>query len=171
MTKSNGKSAASGTALLPTKHPLSAETRKASVDTLNAQLADTFDLMSQCKQAHWNLKGANFIALHELYDQFEEGLEEYVDAIAERVTALGGVATGTVRMAAAHSRLPEFPLGPIECMASVAALADRFAALAKTTGDAILSTDEDGDKGSSDLLTGVVRDLDKWLWFLEAHLQ
>lgn len=169
MAKSSGTSSVS--ALLTTQHPLSAEVRATSVALLNQQLADTFDLMGQCKQAHWNLKGPNFIALHELYDDLAEGLEGYVDAIAERVTALGGVAAGTARMAAANTRLPEFPLGPIEGMASVAALADRFAALAATTGAAILTTDEAGDKGTSDLMTEVVRDLDKWLWFLEAHLQ
>jgi starvation-inducible DNA-binding protein len=101
---------------------------------------------------------------------FAEGLEDHVDTIAERVTALGGVATGTARDAAEGSRLPEFPEGPIEGVASVVALADRFAALAKTTGAAIVTADDAGDLGTADLFTGIVRDLDKWLYFLEGHL-
>ena len=137
---------------------------------LNQQLADTLDLYTQVKQAHWNVKGPNFIALHELFDKLAEDLEEPVDDIAERITALGGVAIGTARAAARTSRLAEFPLDRVEGLKAIDLLADRYAALAKTTRAAIETASKEGDADTSDLFTGISRGLDKALWFLEAHL-
>ena len=154
-----------------TQNDLPAETRKKMVDLLNRQLADTFDLFSQTKQAHWNVKGAQFYQLHELYDALAGELLAYVDLIAERATALGGAAQGTVRMAAGVARLPEFPSGGIDSLPSVEALAKRFAALAATTRKAIDTAEQAEDMDTADLFTEVSRGLDKSLWFLEAHLQ
>jgi len=145
--------------------------RESMVGLLNQQLADTLDLYTQVKQAHWNVKGPNFIALHELFDKLAEDLEGPVDDMAERITALGGVARGTARIAAQQSRLPEFPRGRIEGMAAVTALADRYAALAASTRSAIETAGKEGDADTSDLFTGISRGLDKALWFLEAHLE
>jgi len=149
---------------------LDPETRAEVNRILNQQLADTFDLYSQTKQAHWNVKGSQFIALHELYDKLATELLDHVDTIAERVTALGGVAEGTARMAVAASRLPDYPGGTVGSMESVQALAERYAALARTTRAAIDRTDELGDMDAADIFTAVSRALDKALWFLEAHL-
>jgi len=157
--------------LFRTRITLPLETRQAMIALLNQQLADTFDLFSQVKQAHWNVKGPQFMPLHELYDTFAEGLEEYVDMIAERVTALGGYALGTARMAVAASRLPEYPVDTLEGMATVEALAERFGHLADSTRAAIDTAAQAGDQDTADLFTEVSRDLDKRLWFLEAHLQ
>jgi starvation-inducible DNA-binding protein len=154
-----------------TRNDLGAESRKKAISLLNQHLADTFDLMSQTKFAHWNVKGPNFIALHKLFDELAETLEEHVDEIAERVTALGGVATGTARQAAASSRVAEFPAGVHKGLDVVAALADRFAALGKTVRAAIDESDDFGEKDTADLFTQVSRDLDQSLYFLEAHLQ
>lgn len=154
-----------------TRIDLSAQTRKKMVDLLNEQLADTFDLFSQTKQAHWNVKGPQFIQLHELYDELAADLLGWVDMIAERATALGGLAMGTVQMAAAATRLPDFPPDTIESLETVAGLAERFAALAASTRTAIDTADEAGDMDTADLFTEVSRGLDKSLWFLEAHLQ
>ena len=154
-----------------TQNDLPAETRKKMVDLLNRQLADTFDLFSQTKQAHWNVKGAQFYQLHELYDALAAELLAYVDLIAERATALGGAAQGTVRMAAGAARLPEFPAGGIDSLPSVDALAKRFAALAATTRKGIDTAEQAEDMDTADLFTEVSRGLDKSLWFLEAHLQ
>jgi starvation-inducible DNA-binding protein len=154
-----------------TQNDLPAETRKKMVDLLNRQLADTFDLFSQTKQAHWNVKGAQFYQLHELYDALAGELLAYVDLIAERATALGGAAQGTVRMAAGVARLPDFPAGGIDSLPSVDALAKRFAALAATTRKAIDTAEQAEDMDTADLFTEVSRGLDKSLWFLEAHLQ
>src|SRR5213080_1070979 len=98
------------------------------VELLNARLADTFDLYSQLKQAHWNVKGSDFIQLHELYDQIAEAVLEYVDTIAERATALGGLALGTARLAAAASALDEYPLDAVAGLDTVRVIADRLAA-------------------------------------------
>jgi starvation-inducible DNA-binding protein len=154
-----------------TKIDLSADTRGKVVALLNQQLADTFDLFSQIKQAHWNVKGLHFIALHELFDKLAEETEDYVDDIAERATALGGVAVGTARAAGKVSRLAEFPLEGLHGKAAVEALVERYAALAASTRKAIETAASLGDAGTSDLFTGVSRGLDKSLWFLEAHLQ
>jgi len=138
---------------------------------LNQQLADTFDLQSQTKQAHWNVKGPYFIALHELFDELAEDLEEHIDTIAERVTALGGTALGTARLAASASRLAEYPLDIGDGQQHVAALAQRYAALAASSRAAIDAAGKLGDADTADLFTAVSRALDKALWFLEAHVQ
>jgi starvation-inducible DNA-binding protein len=163
--------AINGTTSLPTRIDLHSEVREEMVPLLNQQLADTFDLYSQTKQAHWNVKGPQFYALHELFDKLAAELAEHVDAIAERVTALGGLAEGTARMSARSSRLPELPLEAIGGMATVDALAERYGALAASTRRAIAASEEYGDTTSADLMTEVSRSLDKALWFLEAHLQ
>lgn len=155
--------------LFPTRNDLSAKTRTAAVELLNAQLLDLIDLQSQTKFAHWNVKGPQFIALHKLFDEFAESLLESIDETAERATSLGGTATGTVRQAAKGSRVEEFP-AVHEGLAVAAALADRYAAACKTTRAASDAADELGDADTADLFTGQSRKLDQYLWFLEAHL-
>jgi starvation-inducible DNA-binding protein len=147
------------------------QTRAKLINLLNQQLADTTDLYSQTKQAHWNVKGAQFYPLHELFDKLAAELLAYTDLIAERATALGGVALGTVRLAAAVSRLPEYPAETIDSLPTVEALAARYAGLAATTRAAIDIASSAGDQDTADLFTEVSRGLDKALWFLEAHLQ
>jgi starvation-inducible DNA-binding protein len=154
-----------------TRNSLSPETRQQVVELLNQHLADTFDLYSQTKFAHWNVKGRDFFQLHKLFDELADIVEGYVDTIAERATALGGVAMGTTRMAAANSRLPEFPEALMDSMENVVCLADRFGQYANATRDAIVVADEAGDLATADLFTEIVRDIDKALYFLEAHLQ
>jgi starvation-inducible DNA-binding protein len=138
---------------------------------LNQQLADTFDLYSQIKQAHWNVKGLQFIALHELFDTLASEAVAYVDDLAERATALGGVAVGTARAVVGTSRLPEIAIGGLRGEAALTALVERYAVVAASTRKAIETSASLGDAGTSDLFTGISRGLDKSLWFLEAHLQ
>jgi starvation-inducible DNA-binding protein len=157
--------------LHPTRIDIPADARTKIVTILNQTLAATSDLKSQVKQAHWNVKGTDFYQLHLMFDEMAGELEEYVDTIAERITALGGYAMGTVRMAAENSILPEFPVDILAGMEHVTALADRFAPYAKHIREAIDKTDELGDVDTSDLYTEVSRTIDKRLWFLEAHLQ
>ena len=153
-----------------TRIDIKGKLRDSMVGLLNGQLADTLDLYTQVKQAHWNVKGPQFIALHELFDKLAEDLEGPVDDTAERITALGGVARGTARIAAQDSRLPEFPIERVAGLNAVALLADRYAALAASTRAAIDAASAEGDADTADLFTGVSRGLDKALWFLEAHL-
>jgi starvation-inducible DNA-binding protein len=157
--------------MFSTRNDLTREVRVEMISLLNQQLADTFDLYSQTKQAHWNVKGAQFFQLHELFDKLAAEVLGYVDSIAERATALGGLALGTVRMSAANSQLPECDLYVTDSLPIVEAIAERYAALATTTRQAIDSADSGGDADTADLLTEVSRGLDKSLWFLEAHLQ
>jgi starvation-inducible DNA-binding protein len=157
--------------MFTTRIDLSVEQREKLVALLNQQLADTFDLFSQTKQAHWNVKGPQFFQLHELFDKLAEEVEGYVDLVAERATTLGGTALGTARMSAAASRLPEYPLDLQKARQLVEALADGYAALAKTSRAAIDTADELRDATTADVFTEVSRGLDMNLWFLEAHLQ
>jgi starvation-inducible DNA-binding protein len=150
---------------------ISADSRTKINRVLNQHLADAFDLMSQVKQAHWNVKGSDFWQLHKLFDEVAERAAEWVDEFAERVTALGGYATGTVRMAAASSTLPEFPTEITDSMDYVRAVAERLAAFTNSAREAIDQTDELGDADTADLFTEVSRCADKYLYFLEAHLQ
>jgi starvation-inducible DNA-binding protein len=154
-----------------TKNDLAENIRQVMVELLNQQLADTADLYSQTKQAHWNVKGINFIALHELFDKLAADVEPFVDTIAERATALGGTVFGTVRAAAAASKLREYPANLASGEDHVKALSDRYAAYAASTRAAIAQADEAGDPTTADLFTQVSAVIDKGLWFLEAHLQ
>jgi starvation-inducible DNA-binding protein len=157
--------------MLNTQNDLPQESRQEMIQLLNAQLADIFDLFSQTKQAHWNVKGPDFYQLHELYDELAETLLAHVDTIAERAVQLGGAATGTARMAAGATRIEEFSDGPVGSMESVRMLVDRYADVAKTTREAIDTAEEAKDMDTSDMFIDVSRDLDNALWFLEAHLQ
>ena len=138
---------------------------------LNQHLADAFDLASQVKQAHWNVKGSDFWQLHKLFDEVAARAAEWVDQLAERVTALGGYATGTVRMAAASSTLPEFPTDITDSLEYVRAVADRLARYTNATRKAIETADGLDDADTADLFTEISRCADKYLYFLEAHLQ
>lgn len=169
--KTTGAKDGKGRQMFSTRIDMPQDTRKKMVDLLNQQLADTFDLYSLTKQAHWNVKGPQFFQLHELYDLLAEGILPFVDAIAERITALSGVANGTARMAASSSRLEDLPATGLNSLESVRMLADRYATLAKSTREGIDTADKADDMDTADLLTEVSRDLDKYLWFLEAHLQ
>jgi starvation-inducible DNA-binding protein len=155
----------------PTKNDLPLKTRQKIVDLLNARLADAVDLQSQAKAAHWNVKGPTFIALHELFDKVYEALGDPIDEIAERAVMLGGTALGTVRIAAKASSLKEYPSDLTNGQDHVAALSDRLAAFGKLVREAIDEADKLGDADTADLFTGVSREVDKYLWFVEAHLQ
>lgn len=154
-----------------TRIDLPASVRDKVIPVLQARLTDVIDLFTQTKHAHWNVKGPNFIALHELFDDIAEILEGHADLIAERITALGGRADGTVRVAAAQSKIKEYPLELAAGLDHVKALAERLAAFGKSVREAIATTAEAGDADTSDLFTEVSRSVDKQLWFLEAHLQ
>jgi len=154
-----------------TKIDIEKETREKIIEILNQRLADASDLKSQAKQAHWNVKGMNFIALHELFDQVATEAEGYTDLIAERITTLGGVALGTVRVAAQNSSLAEYPLEIADGAAHVDALSNALADFGKKVRADIDTTDNLGDKDTADIFTEISRGIDKSLWFVEAHLQ
>jgi starvation-inducible DNA-binding protein len=154
-----------------TKNDLPATIREKSIELLNARLADCIDLQTQVKQAHWNVKGREFIGLHKLFDEIDEAVKEYVDEIAERAVQLGGVAYGTARIVAKRSSLKEYPATAVECQEHVDALSSVLAAFGKTARTAIEQANDFGDFTTADLFTEVSRGIDKWLWFVEAHNQ
>ena len=154
-----------------TKNDLSNGTRKKVADFLNERLADVIDLGAQTKHAHWNVKGPHFIALHELFDKVAETVEDQIDDIAERITSLGGTAYGTVKAAARATTLKPYPEEITDGMDHVAALSTALADFGKKVRSGIQQTGDWGDADTADLLTGISRDIDKYLWFLEAHLQ
>ena len=157
--------------LFATKNDLSQSTRAQVSELLNQRLADCIDLQTQCKQAHWNVKGPSFIALHKLFDEINEDVEEYVDLLAERVVQLGGVAEGTARVVASRSRLEEYPDTLTKGQEHVDALSSALATFGRGTRVAIDEADELGDPATADILTEITRGIDKWLWFVEAHQQ
>jgi starvation-inducible DNA-binding protein len=154
-----------------TRNDLPDNTRKAMIALLNARLAEAIDLRLAVKQAHWNVKGPSFIALHELFDQIQGRVDVFVDDIAERAVALGGTVAGTVRASAQSSQLAAYPTDVTAEKEHINLVADRLSAFGKLAREAINAADEVGDKDTADLFTGVSRQIDKDLWFVEAHLQ
>ena len=140
-------------------------------ELINRRLADIIDLQMQLKQAHWNVKGPNFIGLHELFDKIAEEVEDYVDTIAERIVQLGGIAQGTVRSAAARSRLDEYPLTIADGSAHVEAVSKALSTFGREARVSIDEAKKLEDADTADLFTEVSRGIDKWLWFVEAHSQ
>jgi starvation-inducible DNA-binding protein len=159
------------TRLYPTRNDLPEAARREVVGLLNQRLADAIDLQTQCKQAHWNVKGPGFIALHRLFDEVNEAVEGYVDLLAERVVQLGGVAEGTVGVVRERSTLPGYPLALTSGPEHVAALADALAGFGRTARVGIEEMNALADAASADILTEVSRGVDQWLWFVEAHTQ
>ena len=161
---SNGK-------LYSTKNDLPEATRREVIALLNQRLAESIDLQAQCKQAHWNVKGPTFIALHKLFDEVYAAVVEYVDLIAERIVQLGGVAEGTIGTVAGRTSLVDYPLTLTTGAEHVAALSDALSEYGRAVRGGIGEMDELDDAVSTDILTEITRGVDKWLWFVEAHQQ
>jgi starvation-inducible DNA-binding protein len=153
-----------------THNDLKSNVKSAMIDQLNGHLAAGIDLALLTKQAHWNIKGPGFIAVHEMLDGFRTELDTHVDTVAERVVQLGGIALGTVQAVADATPLKKYPTDMVKIDDHLAALIDRYAAVAKSTRAGIASADDAGDADTADILTAYSRALDKALWFLEAHI-
>ena len=150
-----------------TKNDLKSNAKNASIELLNACVADGIDLGLLTKQAHWNVKGPQFIAVHEMLDGFRTEIDGAVDTMAERVVQLGGTAMGTTQAVAKASRLAPYPTDIYSTRDHIVALIDRYAQVANTVRAGIDQASEVGDADTADILTGVSRAL----WFLEAHIQ
>lgn len=155
----------------PTRIDIPQRIRTQIGEILNQTLADTLDLKMQFKQAQWNIKGMNFYQLHQLFEEIATKLEVYIDLVAERATALGLVAVGTIRITAQKSRIPEYSLKVSDGKDHLAELAERLALYAKLVRTAIAQTSDLGDMATSDIYIEISRTADKYLWFLEGHLQ
>ena len=165
------------TASLPSRpvsrtcNDLPEETRSKMIELLNQRLADCIDLQTQCKQAHWNVRGPSFWGLHKLFDKVNEAVEEYVDLLAERAAQLGGEVQGTARQVAGRSALPEYPAGVKGGRDHVQALSRALSTFGRSAREAIDSADDAEDKDTADVFTEISRGIDQWLWFVEAHGQ
>jgi len=157
--------------IFETRIDLNLNSRQEMIGVLNTPLADTFNMFSFMKHAHWNVKGPQFMALHELFDEIATGLLARVDMIAERATALGGMALGTSRIVSESSQLESYPLTVGDGMETILVPANRMAQVAANIRGAASRAEQLADRDTNDLFIEVSRDLDKWLWFLEGHLQ
>jgi len=150
---------------------LKSNSKSAVIELLNARLADSIDLALITKQAHWNLKGLQFIAVHEMLDLFRSAIDTHSDILAERVAQLDGIALGTSQVVASATSLPPYPTEIRKVPDHLAALAERYAKLANQVRDDIDTVEEAGDATSADILTAFSRELDKDLWFIKSHLE
>ena len=157
--------------LHPSKIHLSEATRREMADLLNARLADAVDLSTQMKQAHWNVKGPSFIALHELFDTIHSEVLTHVDNLAERIVTMGGVAVGTAAVAARQSGLPHYPLEIVSGNDHVEAVSVALATFGGAIREAIAAAGAAGDADTEDLFVEISRAVDKSLWLVEAHAQ
>lgn len=153
-----------------TRNNLDEKTRKASVEVLNARLAAGIDLALAIKQAHWNLRGPNFIGVHELLDVIRAEVDTGNDLIAERASQLGGYPLGTTQTVAEATSLKPYPTNIVTVEDHLEALIERLGDVANDVRESIDTTDKAGDADTADILTEVSRDLDKNLWFLESHV-
>lgn len=140
------------------------------IESMNAALASAIDLSLQVKQAHWNIKGPHFFARHELFDALAAHLREGADIVAERISALGGYANGTVRLSAERSQIEEYDLAAVDGRAHIRVLVDRYAAYAKRLWRTLLDCKENGDPVSEDIITQQLRSVERDMWFLESHV-
>ena len=157
--------------MFETSNDLSPSTRQSAIDLLNEHLADAIDLQLQAKQAHWNIKGPNFVGLHDLFDRIAAQAGEFSDLIAERAVALGGVARGTVQVVSSRSQLREYPLEVGDWRAHVLAMQDALARFGRGARRAIDDASALNDVDTADLFTEISRTSDKSLWMVEAHIQ
>ncbi len=160
-----------GARLHKTNNALESNAKAVSMEILQARLADGIDLGLVTKQAHWNLKGPQFIGIHLMLDNFRDEQDEWVDTMAERITQLGGTARGTTQEVTKGTSLKPYPTDIYAIADHLHALIERYAACANAIRQNIDDTDDAGDKDTADILTEVSRGLDKQLWFLEAHTQ
>lgn len=157
--------------MFDTRNDLSPETRQSVIELLNEHLADAIDLQLQAKQAHWNVKGPNFVGLHELFDKIAAQAREYADDIAERAVALGGVARGTLQAVSSQSQLREYPLEAAGWQAHVKAMQEALATFGRGVRKAIDDATALHDLDTADMFTEISREVDKSLWMVEAHVQ
>jgi len=168
---SAGKPSHGGRHAHRTRNALPSNAKTTSISLLNARLADGIDLALATKQAHWNLKGPQFIGIHEMLDGFRTAQDEWNDEMAERAVQLGGTALGSTQAVAAGTNLPPYPTDAYAIADHLAALIDRYADYGNALRKSIDESDDAGDADTADLFTEVSRGIDKQLWFLEAHVQ
>lgn len=155
----------------PTRTRLAPEVQVEIIEILNQTLATSIDLRMQVKCAHWNVKGMQFYALHQLFDKVAAQLDFFAGLLAERIAALGGVALGTVQIAGMRSQLSPYLNNLSSGSEFVTEIAERMATYAESVRLCIELANGLGEADTADLYTEISRATDKSLWMLEAHLQ
>ena len=140
------------------------------ISILQTQLGTCFDLYSQVKQAHWNLKGPGFIGIHKMFDDLAEELENFVDTIAERIASLGGYPMGYVSAVAVSSKLDNPVDDLVQDLDWVAFVLDQFSTYSSLLYQDIEKVGND-DPATEDLLIEIVREIDKSIYFLASHVE
>lgn len=155
--------------MITTVDDLAETTQVEIIELCNKRLADAVDLHLQSKYAHWNVKGPNFRTLHELFDQVNSDVENYVDLIAERAVQVGGVADYTAYVVPMWADIAEYRADGGSEQAIVRALAAALDSFGKLVLEAVAKCDELRDVVSADMFTEIARGIDKWLWMVRAH--
>lgn len=153
------------------KNALPGEQQAKLIELLNRRLADAIDLQLQSRQAYWNVKGPNFMALRELFDKVAKGVEEYASLIAERIVQLGGKAEGTARAVAGRSSLDGYMLATADGNSHIEVLSTTLTDFGRHTRYASVQATELKDADTSDIFTEIARGIDKWVWFVETSQQ
>ena len=152
--------------MYPTVNDLSEKIRVETVRLLNARLADAIDLQTQAKQAHWNVKGPNFIALHKLFDEVVEAVEDYVDEIAERARKLGGATLRSVSEITRNQRLRDNDDGRLSPADMLKELLDDNRQLTRFLRSSHELCDRYRDVATASLLENWIDEAERRIWFL-----
>ena len=145
--------------------------RLASVDSLNPILADTMTLRDMYKKHHWQVSGPTFYQLHLLFDKHYGEQAELVDALAERIQTLGGVAIAMAHDVAETTRIARPPRGREDVPIQLFRLMQAHELIIAATREAARAAAAGGDDGTNDLLVSDVLRLNELqVWFVSEQI-
>jgi starvation-inducible DNA-binding protein len=145
--------------------------RSTLIPLINKQLADTVDLRSQTRQAHFNVRGPYVQALSSLFDGLARELRRFADLIAKRLRSMGGHPAVTVRSVARESNLRNYPLDALDAHEHLEALLSSYSRYELDTRNNMNAAQEIGDSETAKLLQLILISTERNLWFLEAYLE
>lgn len=141
-----------------------------AAEILQARLSALIDTQLTLKHVHWNVVGANFIGVHEMLDPEHAAVSKMVDDIAERIAALGHEPIGTPGFVAKNRTWEDYSLGRGGTLSHLGALDLVYAGVIKDHRESAEQL-EDIDLVTQDMLIGQLEQLEKFHWFIRAHLE